>query len=156
MLAAFEALERHHSRLSGYSSTAAVVQAAHSLVSAVEQANVSLTQANNFVREQVVAAQVDERKEVEDVEAWQAMLAVIKDAVRMNDEEVRASTALMIATLKVTRELMSAQQQPSGRGSGEIRRSETADWTSYRHGRETSEPSASLFPRLPCTLLLSN
>lgn len=154
MLAAFEALERHYSRLSGYSSSAAVVEAAHSLISAVEQANFSLTQANNFVREQVVAAQVDERKEVGDVEAWQAMLAVIKDAVRMNDEEIRASTILMIATLKGTRELMSTQQQSSGRGSGEIRRSETADWTSYRHGRETPEPSASFSHVYPYSSLI--
>lgn len=144
MLSAFEALERHYSRLGDFSSTAEIVRSANALVAAVEQTNLSLAQASQFVREQLVAAQVEDRREVGDAEGWRAMAAVLKDAVRVNDEEVRASTGLMIATLKGTREMVAAGGSGGGGGaSGGIRRSETADWTSYRHGRETSEPSES-------------
>ena len=148
MLAASEALERHYSRLADLPSTADVVRTANDLVSTVEQTNLALTEVSRFARERLVAAQVDDRSQSADVESCQAMSAALKDALRMNDEEVRASAALLIATLKSSREQLAVTSAAPTAGSiSGMRRSETADWTtSYRHGRDGSEPGTRICP----------
>ena len=144
MLAASEAFKRHYSRLADLFSTAEVVRTADALVSAVEQTNHALVEASRFVREELVASQVDDCGQFADVESWQAMSAILKDAMRMSDEEVRALAAQLIATLKSSREQLAVAGANLAAGSAAgMRQSETADWTAqHRYGREGSEPGA--------------
>jgi hypothetical protein len=144
MLAASEALKRHYSRLADLFSTAEVVRTADALVSAVEQTNHALVEASRFVREELVASQVDDRGQFADVKSWQAMSAILKDAMRMSDEEVRALAAQLIAALRSSREQLAVAGANLAAGSAAgMRRSETADWTAqHRYGREGSESGA--------------